>query len=106
MALQKQNTATANGGACESTHLARRAAQQDTIANSKPQRLISTVPKNSREEFRVGISRFSDGTLKAEIRVFERDGEGNWKPTPRGITIPRGSLAGITAALCEVEARL
>src|SRR5229473_2184922 len=103
MAPQKQNTATANGGACESTHLARRDAQQDTIASSKPQyRLISVVAKSAREEFRIGIRDYA-GTPKVEIRIFERDRLGVWQATPRRITIGRGPIAAVIAALCECE---
>lgn len=108
MASHMQNPAGANGGACESTHLARRDAQQDTISSQKhqqPYRLVATVAKSAREQFRVGIRDYG-GVLKCESRVFELDGERNWKPTPRAVVIGLGAIAGIIAGLCECEARL
>src|SRR5205809_274312 len=43
---------------------------------------------------------------KLEIRIFERDGLGVWQQTPRRMTIGRGPIAEVIAALCECEARL
>ena len=68
-------------------------------------RLIASVPKNGREEYRIGIGIFN-GTAKIEIRIFERDGLGILQPTSRRMTISRGPIAAIIAALCEAEARL
>ena len=70
-------------------------------------RLIATVPKSSgREEYRVALKSYSDGTTKAEVRVFERKPNGTWSDTPRRIVIGRGAIAAVIAALCEAEQRL
>lgn len=106
MGLQKQNPAGANGEACESTHLARRVAQQDTLARAHGQyRLIATVPKNAREEFRISVRDFH-GVAKIEVRVFEVSHAGIWNPTPRHLVLGRRAIADIISALCEAEARL
>ena len=68
-------------------------------------RLVATVAKSGREEFRVAIAGFN-GIEKIEVRVFERGHDGTWKPTPRLVVIGRGAVADVIAALCEAEARL
>jgi hypothetical protein len=68
-------------------------------------RLIATVAKSAREQFRIGLRDYG-GVVKCELRVFELDGERNWKPTPRAVVIGLGAIAGIIAGLCECEARL
>jgi hypothetical protein len=68
-------------------------------------RLIAIVAKTAREQYRIGIGTFN-GVAKCELRVYALDGQGNWKPTPKLVIIPGGSLAGITEAFCEVEQRL
>jgi|SRR3954462_13683921 hypothetical protein len=72
---------------------------------SQTYRQIAVVPKTPREEFRIGVRDYN-GTVKIEIRVFERDGLGIWQQTPRRLTIGRGPIAAVIAALCECEARL
>jgi hypothetical protein len=79
-----------------------RADGSENRRSSEQTQLVATVAKNGREEYRVCIRHFN-GVAKCEIRVFELDAESHWRPTPRAIVIPRISLAGITAALCEVE---
>jgi hypothetical protein len=69
-------------------------------------RLIATVPKSSgREEYRVALKNYSDGSTKAEVRIFERKHD-VWSQTPRHIVIGRGAIAAVIAALCEAEQRL
>ncbi len=68
-------------------------------------RLVATVAKSAREQFRVGVRDYG-GVAKCELRIFELDGERNWKPTPRAVVIGLGAIAGIISALCECEARL
>src|SRR3954452_654990 len=72
---------------------------------TKTYRQIAMVPKSAREQFRIGIRDYN-GTPKIEIRIFERDGRGVWQQTPRRMTIGRGPIAEVIAALCECEARL
>jgi hypothetical protein len=73
--------------------------------NPHQYRLIATVPKSSREQFRIGIATYN-GVRKCELRVYELDRAGNWTATPKLVVIPHGSLSGISSAFCEVEARL
>ena len=73
--------------------------------NNRQYRLITSVCKSGREEFRISIRDFN-GTPKIEVRVFERDHAGTWQSTPRHIVIGRGAIAAIISALCEAEARL
>jgi hypothetical protein len=85
-------------------------ARTDNSVNSaKPvnqqYRLIASVPKNAREEYRIAIGDFN-GVSKIEIRVFERDGFGILRPTSRRMIISRGPIPAVIAALCEAEARL
>jgi hypothetical protein len=81
----------------------------NSINDTKPidhqYRLIAAVPKSGREEFRIGIRNYN-GTPKVELRVFERDGPGNWKPTPRHVVIGLGAISAVISAFCEAEARL
>jgi hypothetical protein len=68
-------------------------------------RLIATVPKRGREEFRISVRDYN-GTRKVELRVFKLDRAGGWEPTPRVVVIGLGPIAAVIAALCEAEARL
>jgi len=68
-------------------------------------RLIAAVAKSAREEFRIGIRDYN-GTPKIEIRIWERDGLSILQPTSRRMTISRGPIAAVIAALCKAEARL
>jgi hypothetical protein len=68
-------------------------------------RLIATVPKSGREEFRIAIRHYN-GDAKIELRIFQRDRGGEWNPTPRHVVINKGTVAELIAALREAEARL
>jgi hypothetical protein len=95
-----------DGGDLRNSHSGRGdVSETNAIALGPQGRLIARIAKSAREEFRVGIGIFN-GIAKCELRVFALDGQGNWRPTPKAVVIPGGSLSGITAAFCEVEARL
>jgi hypothetical protein len=106
MTLQKQNPAA------NVAHRVREFDQAGQRVDSEykenggcAQRLIACVTKSGREEFRIMLKDFN-GTVKAEIRVFERKQDGIWNQTPRHIVIGRGAIAEIINALVEAEARL
>jgi hypothetical protein len=70
------------------------------------QRLVASVQKSGREEFRITLRDYSDGTIKCEIRVFERHRDGDWEPTPRHIVIGRDYLLDVVQGLLEASALL
>ena len=70
--------------------------------------LIAVVPKNQREEIRVSIDQFK-GTELLDVRIFANfdDGDGERRPTKKGISVKVERLPELIAALhlAEVEAR-
>jgi hypothetical protein len=76
------------------------------MAFANHQRLIASVQKSGREEFRITLRDYSDGTIKCEIRVFERRRDGDFEPTPRHIVIGRDYLLGVIEGLLEASALL
>jgi hypothetical protein len=107
MADSKQNPETlAASGFRETDQAGERVYREYKENHSAGQyRLITTVPKSARQEFRIGIRDYN-GTPKIEIRIWERDGLGVWQQTPRRMAIGRGPIAAVIAGLCECEARL
>jgi hypothetical protein len=107
MTLTKQNPAANKAHRVRETDQAGQRVYREHIENHSAgqYRLITTVPKGARGQFRIGIRDYN-GTPKIEIRIWERDGLGMWQQTPRRITIGRGPIAAVIAALCECEQRL
>ena len=68
-------------------------------------RLITTVPKSAREEFRVGIRAYG-GVLKCELRVFELDRRAQLETDAPSRRDRSWSDCRVIAGLCECEARL
>ncbi|GLR91365.1 hypothetical protein [Bradyrhizobium iriomotense] len=106
MASDMQNPALAGAGVRGNSDQAGRQVEREyNQPSARPQRLIASVTKSGREEFRVTLRDYN-GTMKAEIRIFERRQDGNWISTPRHIVVGRGSLTEMIDALVEAEARL
>jgi len=80
-------------------------SRENKPALSCSQRLIARIPKSSREELWVTIRAFN-GANKCELRVHERDGARNWRPTPRQLVIGRSAIPLLIERLTEVEAQL
>ena len=69
-------------------------------------KLISTIPKNARDEIRVALDEFEtkDGTYNMiSVRVFYEDG-GEHKPGRNGLNVRVELLPAILVALREAEA--
>jgi|SRR6516165_928144 hypothetical protein len=86
------------------------AEQQQVGRDNNPpaprkQRLIARIPKSSREELWLTIRAYN-GVNKCELRVHERDGARNWRPTPRQLVIGRSAICLLIEHLPEVQARL
>jgi hypothetical protein len=75
------------------------------LAPPRSQHLIARIPKSSREELWLTIRAYN-GVNKCELRVHERDGTGNWRPTPRQLVIGRAAIFPLINHLTEVKARL
>lgn len=60
--------------------------------------LIATVPKNSREEIRVGLSEFK-GQRLVDVRVYAGDAGSERTPTKKGIAAKVERLPELIAAL-------
>ncbi|MDN4988830.1 hypothetical protein QY049_37425 [Bradyrhizobium sp. WYCCWR 13022] len=73
---------------------------------AQPPLQIATVKKSSREEFRISLKDFSDGTTKAEVRIFERRRDGDWEPTPRHVVIGRDFIGGVAEGLLRARSLL
>jgi hypothetical protein len=80
-------------------------SRENKPALSCSQRLIARIPKSSREELWVTIRAFN-AVNKCELRVHERDGARNWRPTPRQLVIGPSAISLLIKSLNEVEARL
>jgi hypothetical protein len=68
--------------------------------------LVARVRKSAREEYRISVRRFADGTRKCDIRVWELDPKGAWRPTPRNIVISAGAIPALVHGLTEAGERL
>ena len=105
MPLPKQNPALAGTG-FRGNDLAEQQVRREHTQDSEQNQLIARVPKNSREEFWVSLNRFSDGSRKADIRVWQRHADGTWLPTPRNLVIGKDAIPAVIRSLAEAEARL
>jgi hypothetical protein len=65
-------------------------------------RLIKSIQKNGRETIRVELDEFEGRQLVA-ARIWYTDGEGDLKPTRKGLTIAIRHLPAIREALEEAE---
>lgn len=70
-------------------------------------RIVATVKKSGREEFRVTIRNFN-GDAKLEIRVFESRPDIGWNATPRHLVVGRdyGAIKGLIDSLVLGQALL
>lgn len=75
------------------------------MAFENHERLIASIQKSGREQFRISLRDFN-GVTKAEIRVFERRRDHDWEPTPRHIVIGRDYLLELVEGLLEASALL
>lgn len=67
-----------------------------------PDRLITTIPKNAREEFRVALRTFK-GYRNLDLRVFADNGVER-VATGKGVSIKPENLGAVIRALQEAEA--
>lgn len=67
-----------------------------------PDRLITTIPKNAREEFRLQLRTFK-GHRNLDFRVFADNGVER-VATGKGVSIKPASLPDVIRALQEAEA--
>jgi hypothetical protein len=56
------------------------------------------IPKNARESYRIGWEEF-EGHHFIDLRVYYRDGDGELKPSRKGVAIKPERLAEVCAAL-------
>jgi hypothetical protein len=69
------------------------------------QRLVASIQKSGREQFRILLKDFH-GVTKTEIRVYERHRDRDWEPTPRHVVIGRDYLLDVVQGLLEASALL
>jgi hypothetical protein len=60
------------------------------------------IDRNKRERIRVALDEFK-GHVLVDVRTFYLDGDGDLKPTPKGITIRPEFLSRVIALLQEAE---
>lgn len=60
------------------------------------------IQKNSLERIRIQKTEYK-GKEYIDMRVFYQDKNGNWKPSPKGITFSPGLLKDIIAGLRELQ---
>lgn len=67
---------------------------------------MRVIPKNTRETIRVGMAEFR-GTSYLDVRTWADTGDGEPKPTPKGVTIPLTAIPAFAEAVAHVaqEAR-
>ncbi|MGY4312867.1 hypothetical protein [Bradyrhizobium sp. JR3.5] len=70
-------------------------------------RIVASVKKSGREEFRITIRNFN-GNAKLEIRVFENRPDTGWSSTPRHLVVGRdhGAVKGLIDSLALGQALL
>jgi hypothetical protein len=66
------------------------------------EKLITTIPKNSIEEVRVGLSEYNKHDL-FYARIYFKSDEGAWLPSKKGLALKVEYLPKILKALGEAE---
>ena len=65
-------------------------------------RVVHAFAKNAREDVRVSLSIYKGRSI-IDLRVFYRDGEGEMRPTPRGLSIDRELLPELESAVVALR---
>lgn len=67
---------------------------------------MRVIPKNTRESIRIQISEYR-GTTYLDVRVWLDLGNGDARPTPKGVSVPLGVVPDFIEAVAAVgrEAR-
>ncbi|MGX1354530.1 hypothetical protein AB7M49_008155 [Bradyrhizobium elkanii] len=69
-------------------------------------RLVAAIQKSGRQQFRVLLRDFTDGSVKAEIRIYERHGDADWEPSARHVVVGRPYLRELVDGLLQADALL
>jgi hypothetical protein len=67
--------------------------------------LVARIPKNPTEEVRVALTSYHGHDL-VDIRVFFQDGQGEWRPTKRGVSLSVDSFTELREAIAKAEEML
>lgn len=67
--------------------------------------VISEIEKNLKERIRVSIEQYR-GTTFCDVRVYFEAENGEWKPTKKGIALPKVSIDAVIEALQEARKKL
>lgn len=62
---------------------------------------MRVIPKNARETIRVQMAEFR-GTSYLDVRTWADTGDGEPKPTPKGVTVPLAAIAAFAEAVAQV----
>jgi hypothetical protein len=60
--------------------------------------MIAEVPKNPSEVIRISIEEFRGSTF-IDLRVYWKNGQGEWKPSKKGIALNAGCIDLVIEAL-------
>ena len=74
----------------------------DAPPTADADRVVYAFPKNAREDVRVSLSSYKGRPL-IDLRVFYRDGAGEMRPTPKGVSIARELLPELEAAVSALR---
>lgn len=67
--------------------------------------LIAEIPKNSLERIRVSIDEYKGHKL-IDCRVHYQDGQGEWRPTKKGIALNAETILEVIEALQKARQTL
>lgn len=63
---------------------------------------IAIIPKNAREELRISLDEFNGHEL-LNLRIWFHTGDGEMRPTKKGVALKVALLPELLAALVEAE---
>ena len=67
--------------------------------------VVAEMEKGVTEKIVFSVSEFKDKTY-ADVRVYYEDGEGEWKPTKKGVTVPLDRFSEFKDHVAALEAFL
>lgn len=105
MPSEMRNPVLAGTGDREKPDQRQSVTRENSPHENCPQDVIARIPKSRREEIWLAVRLFN-GVAKLEVRIYELDGERNWRPTERQFAIPKSALLPLRDSLLLAEAHL
>ena len=68
----------------------------------QPPHVVHVIPKGERHEVRVSLSKYRGRTF-VDLRLFIVDGQGEWIPTRKGVTVDVRQLEELEEAVLKLR---